>query len=168
MPQGDVRNTAAASAYQGKHLLPRLTYRDRAPLTPALTPADGQRPHLDVIVNGTAVPVPGGLGIDEGRRPFAPLHTHDGSGTVHIESATDVLFTLGQLFPEWGQPLRADRVGPVALTAGIVLRVYRNGQPVNGDPASMRLGAHDETVVWVGPTGQPPHVPASYPFPPGD
>ena len=40
----------------------------------------------------------------------------------------------------------------VALTAGIVLRVYRNGQPVNGDPASMRLGAHNEIVEPIGPT----------------
>jgi hypothetical protein len=123
--------------------------------------------HLDVIVGGTAVPVPAGLGIDEAKQLIAPLHTHDGSGIVHIESATDVPFTLGQLFTEWGQPLRADRVGPVALTNGTVLRVYRNGQPVTGDPAALRLGAHDEIVVWVGPGGQPPQVPGNYIFPPG-
>jgi hypothetical protein len=123
--------------------------------------------HLDVIVNGRAVPVPAGLGIDEARQLISPLHTHDVSGVVHIESATDVPFTLGQLFAEWGQPLRADQVGPVTLSQGTVLRVYRNGQPVNGDAATMRLGAHDEIVVWVGPTSEQPQVPASYGFPPG-
>src|SRR6266540_3749304 len=64
----------------------------------------------------------------QARRLIAPLHTHDGSGVVHIESATDVPFTLGQVFTEWGQPLRADQVGPVKLSAGQVLRVFRNGR----------------------------------------
>lgn len=124
--------------------------------------------HLDVIVNDTAVSVPAGLGIDQVRRLIAPLHTHDGTGVIHIESATDIPFTLGQVFTEWGQPLRTNQVGPVGLPpAGTVLRVYRNGQPVTGDPASLRLRAHDEIVVWVGPSGQSPQVPASYPFPPG-
>ncbi len=124
--------------------------------------------HLDVLVNGQHVPVPAGLGIDQARRLIAPLHTHDGSGVVHIESATDVPFTLGQVFTEWGQPLRADQVGPVKLSAGQVLRVFRNGKPVTGDPAALRLGAHDEIVVWVGPTDQQPQVPSSYSFPPGE
>src|SRR6266540_903027 len=93
--------------------------------------------HLDVLVNGQHVPVPAGLGIDQARRLIAPLHTHDGSGVVHIESATDVPFTLGQVFTEWGQPLRADQVGPVKLSAGQVLRVFRNGKPVTGDPAAL-------------------------------
>jgi hypothetical protein len=123
--------------------------------------------HLDVIVDGKPVPVPAGLGIDQLRQLIAPLHTHDGTGIVHIESATDVPFTLGQVFAEWGQPLRANQVGPVAIGTGTELRVYRNGQLVAGDPAALRLGAHDEIVVWVGPTGQQPQVPASYAFPPG-
>jgi tagatose-1,6-bisphosphate aldolase non-catalytic subunit AgaZ/GatZ len=123
--------------------------------------------HLDVIVDGRPVPVPAGLGIDETRHLIAPLHTHDGTGIVHIESATDVPFTLGQIFSEWGQPLRSDRVGPVTLAPGRELRVYRNGQPVSGDPAALRLGAHDEIAVWVGAPGQQPTVPTGYRFPPG-
>jgi hypothetical protein len=114
------------------------------------------------------VPVPAGLGIDQARHLIAPLHTHDGSGVVHIESATDVPFTLGQLFTEWGQPLRADRVGPVTLTAGQALRVFSNGQPVPGDPTALRLAAHAEVVVWIGPADQQPRVPGSYSFPPGE
>jgi hypothetical protein len=124
--------------------------------------------HLDVLVNGQPVPVPAGLGIDEARHLIAPLHTHDDSGIVHIESATDVPFTLGQVFTEWGQPLRTNQVGPLTLTTGQALRVYRNGQTVTGDTAALRLGAHDEIVVWVGPADQQPQVPASYTFPPGD
>jgi hypothetical protein len=124
--------------------------------------------HLDVLVAGRPVPVPAGIGIDEARQLIAPLHTHNDTGVVHIESATDELFTLGQLFTEWGQPLRSDQVGPVTLGGGTVLRVYRNGQPVTGDPAALRLASHNEIVVWVGPAGEQPQVPASYAFPPGE
>lgn len=123
--------------------------------------------HLDVIINGQPVPVPAELGVDEVKHLIAPLHTHDPSGVVHVESATDVPFTLGQVFTEWGQPLHADRVGPVAVGAGQVLRVYRNGQPVSGDPAALVLHGHDEIVVWVGPADQQPQVPSSYTFPAG-
>jgi hypothetical protein len=123
--------------------------------------------HLDVIVNDHIVPVPAFIGIDLTRRMISALHTHDASGVVHIESAKDVPFTLGQVFTEWGQALRSDQVGPVTLGAGQELRVYRNGQRVAGDPAALRLRAHDEIVVWVGPSSAQPSVPSSYAFPPG-
>jgi hypothetical protein len=124
--------------------------------------------HLDILVNGQPVPVPAGIGIDQAHQRISPLHTHETDGVIHIESATDVPFTLGQVFAEWGQPLRADRVGPVTVASGQVLRVYRNGQPVSGDPGGLKLNAHDEIVVWVGPAGQQPQVPASHTFDPGE
>lgn len=123
--------------------------------------------HLDVIVDGRPVTVPAGLGIDEARHLIAPLHTHDETGIVHIESATDVPFTLGQVFTEWGQPLSAGRIGSFTVPAGQQLRVYRNGRQVTGDPAKLVLKAHDEIVVWVGPAGAQLTVPSAYPFPPG-
>jgi hypothetical protein len=123
--------------------------------------------HLDIVVDGQRVPVPAFIGIDLTRHLISPLHTHDASGVVHIESATDVPFTLGQVFTEWGQPLRADHVGPVTVAPGQELRVYRNGQRVAGDPGALRLRAHDEIVVWVGPTSEQPKVPSTYAFPPG-
>src|SRR5499433_3938616 len=79
--------------------------------------------HLDVMVNGRSVPVPADIGIDEVRQLISPLHTHDDTGVIHIESAGEMPFTLGQFFAEWGQPLRATQVGPVAITAGQELRV---------------------------------------------
>jgi hypothetical protein len=180
--------TSSAPAPQGSTANPPPTTGAVASSTDWLAPADASaavraaglpmlgeeklavhyHAHLDVFVNGQPVPVPADIGIDEGRHLIAPLHTHDGSGVVHIESATDVPFTLGQVFAEWGQPLRADRVGPLTLTAGQTLRVFRNGKPVTGDPAALRLGAHDEIVVWVGAADQQPQVPASYAFPPGE
>jgi hypothetical protein len=124
--------------------------------------------HLDVIVDGGPVAVPAGIGIDEQRRKIAPLHTHETDGVVHIESATDVPFTLGQLFTAWGHPISATAIGSFPVPQGEQLRVYRNGTQQTGDPAKLVFKAHDEVVVWVGPAGETPTVPADYAFPPGE
>jgi hypothetical protein len=120
--------------------------------------------HLDVIVDGRHITVPAGIGIDDIRQAISPVHTHDTTGVVHIESAKDVPFTLGQFFTEWGQPLTTGQVGPKTISSGEVLRVYRNGKPVAGDSAALKLQAHNEIAVWVGPSNATPTVPASYKF----
>ncbi|HEY0694753.1 MAG TPA: hypothetical protein VGD71_37675 [Kribbella sp.] len=119
--------------------------------------------HLDVIVDGQHITVPAQLGIDNIRRAISPLHTHDTTGIVHIESAKDIPFTLGQFFTEWGQPLTTQQVGPKTVSSGEVLRVYRNGAPVAGDPAALKFQAHNEIAVWVGPSNATPNVPTKFP-----
>jgi hypothetical protein len=123
--------------------------------------------HLDMMVRGVRVVVPAGIGIDARRGLISPLHTHDPTGIIHIESARDIPFTLGQVFIEWGQPLSSTRVGPVTLVEGEELRIYRNGDVVRGDPARLKLTQHAQIVLWVGPAGTNPKVPSSYDFPEG-
>lgn len=68
-----------------------------------------QHIHADVSItmDGTAVAVPANIGIT--KNCMAGLHTHDGSGEIHIESVSPVkIFTLGQFFEVWGQPLIRD------------------------------------------------------------
>lgn len=120
--------------------------------------------HLDVIVDGKPVTVPAYVGIDENAQTITALHTHDTSGVLHIESGKDTPFTLGQFFTEWGQPLSAAQIGPVALGADHELHVVVNGKEVTGDPAAYVLKSHDEIAVWVGAKGQAPQVPSSYSF----
>jgi hypothetical protein len=123
--------------------------------------------HLDVTVRGVTIVVPAGIGIDNARHAISPLHTHDTTGIVHIESAEDLPFTLGQLFTEWGQPLSTSQVGPVKAGPDEEVRLYRNGTRVAGDSAALKLTAHDELVVWLGQKGEQPQVRRSYPFPNG-
>ena len=52
----------------------------------------------------------------------------------------------------------------VVLTAGEQLRIYRDGTLVSGDPATLKLTAHAEVVVWVGPATEHPDVPTQYAF----
>lgn len=123
--------------------------------------------HVDIIVRDQKVTVPANIGIDLKSRTITALHTHDTSGIVHIESAADIPFTLGQLFTEWGQPLSANELGPIKAGAEEQVRLYRNGTLVPGDPAAYRFQAHDELVLWLGPASAQPSVPSTYNFPPG-
>jgi hypothetical protein len=138
--------------------------------------------HLDVFVNGKAVRVPGGIGINtddpgvnSGRdqngpsyggirlcaRPcISPLHTHDGGGVIHTESATPTPNRLGQLFVEWG--VRLDRscvggfCGPRAPIAFFV-----DGRRDSGDPRAIGLADRREIAVVIG------SPPAEIPTKPG-
>jgi hypothetical protein len=67
-------------------------------------------PWLRIIINGENLTIPAGIGI---RDPvyqngvagsgscFEPLHTHDSSGIIHIESITNRTYTLGDFFQVW-------------------------------------------------------------------
>jgi hypothetical protein len=124
--------------------------------------------HIDLMVRGAGVRIPAGVGIDTTQQKISPLHTHDVTGIVHIESGEDIPFTLGQFFTEWGQPLDASRVGPVAVAEGERLRVYRDGKEIPGDPAAIPFTRHGAFYLWIGPAGSPPsQVPSTYNFPQG-
>jgi hypothetical protein len=121
--------------------------------------------HLDVLVNGHAVSVPAGIGVDFRGHGVAPLTTSDGSGIIHVASdAIAPRFTLGQFFDEWQVTLTAGRLG--GLRGGTVA-AYVNGSLSRGDPAAVVLAPHQEIAVsYVAGRGAV-RMPASYSFPAG-
>jgi len=126
--------------------------------------------HLDVIDDGAAVTVPAGIGfvISNGDATgITVLHTHDTSGIIHIESAKNVPYTLGQVLTEWGVALSATQVGGLHADATHVLAAFVNGKRFTGDPATLQLKRHLEIALWYGPSDQTPKVPSSYKFPAG-
>jgi hypothetical protein len=123
--------------------------------------------HVDVIVNGQPVVVPAGIGIDEAAGQLSPLHTHDTSGVVHVESPVKADFSLGQVFTEWQVSLAADHVGGLEATNGETLQAYVNGQRHEGDPAGILLHAHDEIALVYGTPAQQANPPSSFAFPAG-
>ena len=123
--------------------------------------------HLDIYVNGRHVTVPALIGIDPGHF-FSPLHTHDTSGILHVESPTESAFSLGQFFAVWGVPLSARRIGTLATAGGAQLRSWVNGRPLGADPTRIVLAPHQEIVIAYGTAAQmPKKVPSSYTFPEG-
>lgn len=173
---------AAASA-----AAPRTTADGRTTLPPWDAPADveervtaaglpmlgaeGQamhiHAHLDVIVDGRPVTVPALIGIDEQQGRISPLHTHDTSGVIHIESPVQADFTLGQFMTEWDVALDDHRLGGLTADGGNTLRAYVNGRQATGDPAALTLHPHDEIALVYGPAGAAVHVPAGYAWPAG-
>jgi hypothetical protein len=117
--------------------------------------------HLDLFVGGRKVTVPMNVGIDPSGAFISPLHTHDTTGIIHVESPTPESFSLGQFFAVWGVPLSADRIGSAEGT----MHTWVNGKPLAGDPTRIVLASHQEIVIASGP--EPKKVPSSYAFPEG-
>jgi hypothetical protein len=115
--------------------------------------------HLLVYVNGQPRALPGGIGIPgsqvvpSAQGPVAAggqciywLHSHAPDGIIHIESPTKRIYTLGNFFDEWHQPLSSTQVagakGKVTATV--------NGKPWTKDPHSIPLNPHAVIQLSVG------------------
>jgi len=149
-----------------------LAARLRAIGLPPLSPAEGTavhiHQHLDIYVDGRPVPVPALVGIDPSVG-FAPLHVHDTSGVIHVESPTVRGYTLGQFFAVWGVRLTSRCLGGYCASGDRRLRVYVDGTPRRGDPTTLTLEPHQEIVVAFGTATQlPTPIPSAYRFPPGE
>jgi hypothetical protein len=129
--------------------------------------------HLAIFVRGAARQVPQGIGIPGALSEDTPagsfvasgtcfywLHTHAADGIIHIESPVERVFTLGELFDVWGQPLGAERVGSAT---GPVTALY-NGQRDESDPRDIPLTAHAQIQLEV---GRPLVAPMEIEFPSG-
>lgn len=126
--------------------------------------------HVDVIINGFVVEVPAGIGTTPSGS--SPLNTPDADGIVRIQTEisddpeeSPPTFTLGQLFTQWGVRLDKTCVAAYCTDDTQQLLGMVNGQLV-GDPASIAFADQEQIVVWYGPRGTNPSVPASYDFPP--
>jgi hypothetical protein len=120
--------------------------------------------HLDVRVNGQPVEVPAMIGIDRSGRGISPVHTHDSTGVIHIESPVKRTFTLGEFFTEWDVGLSTDSIGGLRADDGKSLRAFVNGKPVTGNPAALPINAHDEIVLIYGASEPGESIPGHYDF----
>jgi hypothetical protein len=126
--------------------------------------------HLLVYVNGSARAIPGGIGIpgsqvqNSAQGPVAQggqciywLHTHAPDGIIHIESPTQRIYTLGEFFDEWHQPLSATQVGSAH---GPVTAIV-NAKPWHGSLRSIPLAPHAVIQLAVG-APDPAFMPVSW------
>ncbi|MEY9964061.1 hypothetical protein ABIA33_002095 [Streptacidiphilus sp. MAP12-16] len=134
------------------------------PMLAAEGTAEHIHAHLDVYVDGKQVTVPALVGIDESANQLSPLHTHDTTGVVHIESPTVKSYSLGQFMKEWQVTLSGTQLGDAKTDATHTLTAYVDGKKVTGDPASIVLGAHDEIALVYGTASENAtvSVPTSY------
>ncbi len=123
--------------------------------------------HLDIFVDGNRLDIPQNIGINNNERFIAPIHTHDGTGIIHVESPTSDTFTLGQFFDIWGVRFTATCVGGYCAGEGKTLSVWSNGKAVAGDPRALELQPHQEIAIVYGPLPASTTIPSSYDFPAG-
>lgn len=108
-------------------------------------------PQLKVFVDGKPVPVPADIGIDprEDSMQMAGLHSHDASGTIHVEGVPGA--TLGQFFTVWGVPFSARQIGPHRALGAKSVRMWVNGRPSKAFGA-LKLADRQHIVISFGPT----------------
>ena len=115
--------------------------------------------HLTVFDNGQARSIPGGIGIpgsqveQSSAGPVAVggqciywLHTHAPDGVIHIESPTKRVYSLGDFFDEWHQPLSATQVGDVKGKVSAIV----NGKPWTKSTRAIPLDSHQVIQLNVG------------------
>jgi hypothetical protein len=122
--------------------------------------------HLDIFVHGKAVAIPAGIGIDESVG-FSPIHVHDATGIIHVESPTIEKFTLGQFFDVWGVKFTASCIGGYCADSTKSLKVYVNGTLYQEDPRLLALAQHQEIAITYGTAQESPQIPTTYSFPTG-
>jgi hypothetical protein len=115
--------------------------------------------HLQVFADGKSRQLPPAIGMIDPvaqQTPAGPfygakkciywLHTHTADGIIHIESPTKRIYTLGDFFDEWHQPLSAHRV---ASATGPVTAMV-NGQRWTKNIRDIPLKPHFEIQLDVG------------------
>jgi hypothetical protein len=123
--------------------------------------------HLQVYVNGQPRALPAAIGMlgpvaqQTAYGPFYGaqqciywLHTHASDGVIHIESPTKRIYTLGNFFDEWHQPLGRAQVA----TAKGKVTAFLNGKAWKRDPRTIPLLPHASIQLDVGPPVVPGKV----------
>jgi hypothetical protein len=120
--------------------------------------------HLAVFKNGQGYTLPAGVGIpgshavNTNQGPIASggsciywLHTHTTDGVIHIESPSKAIYTLGDFFDEWHQPLSAKQVG----TLSGAVSAFVNGKPWKKDVRDIPLLPHEDIQLQIGEPAPP-------------
>lgn len=124
--------------------------------------------HLDIYIRNQRVSVPADIGVDTQAGFISPVHTHDNTGVIHVESPTVQKFTLGQFFDVWGVRFNDNCLGAYCNGGNDLLKIFVNGQWVKNNVREIALLPHEEIVVTYGTVPELPFpLPTQYKFPAG-
>lgn len=110
--------------------------------------AEHIHPHLQIVVNGQPIVIPANIGISDSCT--RPIHTHDASGTIHVESPVSYPFTLHDFFLVWGQPFDSAQILRNHVDSTHTLRMTVNSIP-NTQYENYVLQDGDQIVIIYGP-----------------
>jgi hypothetical protein len=115
---------------------------------------------LHIYVNGLLAPLPAEIGLDPAQGIESSMHTHDGTGIIHMEAPHPFNYTLGDFFAVWGVKLGPAQVGGLTGLGGDHLHFFLNGKPLS-NPAALVLHRYDSVVIGYGPENSFPHAPST-------
>ncbi|WP_104091457.1 hypothetical protein [Arthrobacter sp. GMC3] len=123
--------------------------------------------HLSITADGKAITVPADVGIDLSAQLISPLHTHDTSGIIHVESPVQKGFTLGEFFTEWNVALSAKQLGSYTTAGGYTITTFVNGTKYAGDAADIALAEHEDVDIVISTGSSQASAPAAFSWPAG-
>jgi hypothetical protein len=119
-------------------------------------------PHLTIVINGQQQVIPANTGIplDSSGNPigFYPIHTHDNTGTLHVESPTTRTFFLHDFFDIWGQPFDQTHILGFHTSASNPVTMTVNGQP-SSQYGNLVLNTLDQAQIVITATNASPPGP---------
>ncbi len=132
-------------------------------------PKEGTTMHehanVQIFVHGKQEPVPIDIGIDPAKGTIQSIHTHDDTGTVHLESSEARTFTLAEFFGVWGVRFTPDCLGAYCNDQTNHLQVFADGKEVTGDLQSVPLDDQSVIVVTFGTADELPNpIPSTFDF----
>jgi hypothetical protein len=142
---------AALFVYDAKHPELKNPWANKSTRDLALTCLDQEytdqhiHPNLTITINGQKQEVPGNIGIQS--NCLHPLHTHDNTGKVHVESPEARDYTLGDFFAVWGKSFSKDQIFDSKADAMHRIRMTVNGQE-NAEYEKLVLKDLDDIQVY--------------------
>ncbi|MBI3572639.1 MAG: hypothetical protein HY092_00360 [Candidatus Kerfeldbacteria bacterium] len=118
--------------------------------------------HLSIVIDGKAQDIPANTGL--AAHCLHPLHTHDSTGVIHIESPSAKDFTLGDFFHVWKNTFSTQAVLDTKIDAAHQLTVFDNGTLVASGPDTTMRDRHSYAIV-VGQGAEKITPPQNYDFP---
>jgi hypothetical protein len=132
---------------------------------PAFEDNEGHRHvRMFLFVHGDPVTVPADIGFPG--NIASPLHTHDDTGTLHVEAA-DMTWvpSLGQFLDSWGLRSTAECLGAYCADGEDSLRAYVDGELFEGDPRTIAMEDQVAVTLVFGSEDEiPDEIPDSFTY----
>jgi len=103
-------------------------------------------PKVSIIINGEIQNVAANIGLSSG--VMRPIHTHDGSGTLHVEAPCKRDFKLHEFFEVWGRTFTYDCIYDYCNDETHVLEYKVNGRTTNIDSNFVMLDKDEIEIIY--------------------
>ena len=86
-------------------------------------------PLLSIIADGKNIEIPANVGVTSAC--LHPLHTHDATGRIHVESPEKRDFSLADFFAVWGKAFSKDQILDMKADSEHMIKVAVDGAEVS-------------------------------------